>query len=194
MNNQLQTSAFVAIDFETADRTPESACAVALVRVEGLEIVKRDVCLLRPPRNHFVFTYYHGIRWKDVVKAPTFGEAWPELSRVLHGAEFLAAHYAPFDQRVLNACCRAACLKPPDLPFICTVQLARQHLGIRPAKLPNVCARLGLPLDHHHEALCDAEACARIIIKATQDRLKDSPHSGLRFAQHSPPKRKTLDD
>jgi DNA polymerase-3 subunit epsilon len=164
---------FVAIDFETADRGSDSACAVGLVRVEKLCIVQRRVCLLRPPRRpvppnrRFLFTYVHGITWDDVAGAPTFAEAWPRLTGMLKGAKFLAAHNAAFDRGVLSACCRAAGLPPHDLPFACTVDVARQVWNIRPTNLPNVCARLGLPLKHH-DPLSDAEACARILIAAAR--------------------------
>src|SRR5436305_897604 len=118
--------AFVAIDFETADHGPDSACAVGLVRVEGLKVVRREVVLIRPPRPRIVFSYIHGITWEMVASAPAFAEAWPALAPVLEGASFLAAHNAPFDRRVLAACCEAAGLSAPVLPFTCTVQLARR--------------------------------------------------------------------
>ena len=54
-------SPFVAIDFETADYGPDSACAVAVVRVEGSRIVQRSYFLIRPPRQAFIFSYLHGI-------------------------------------------------------------------------------------------------------------------------------------
>jgi DNA polymerase-3 subunit epsilon len=158
---------FVAIDFETADRGPDSACAVALVRVEGLEIVERRSQLLRPPRPWFTFTYIHGITWEDVVDEPTFEEAWPELSRILEGVEHLAAHNAGFDRSVLQACCLLSGHRPPEIPFICTMRLARQTWGLRPTRLPDVCRHLGLPLKHH-DPESDAEACARIVIAANK--------------------------
>src|SRR5260370_4379470 len=101
-------AAFVAIDFETANQSPHSACAVALVRVERLIIVGRATCLLRPPGRYFEFTHVHGITWESVQDQPSFAEAWPGLSAILQGAEFLAAHNAPFDRAVLHACCRHA--------------------------------------------------------------------------------------
>jgi DNA polymerase-3 subunit epsilon len=158
---------FVAIDFETADRSPDSACAVALVRVENSEVVQREARLIRPPRPYFEFTYLHGISYEDVADQLTFGQAWPDLATLLDGAQFLAAHNAPFDRGVLRACCQAAGLTPPPHPFCCTVQIARRAWGIYPTKLSDVCARLGLPLNHH-DALSDAEACARIVLAATQ--------------------------
>src|SRR6478672_8807120 len=100
--------AFVAIDFETADSGADSVCAVGLVRVEGLEVVRKEVVLIRPPRRRVMFTHIHGITWEMVADAPAFAEAWPALAPVLEGAGFLAAHCAPFDRRVLAACCEAA--------------------------------------------------------------------------------------
>jgi DNA polymerase-3 subunit epsilon len=156
----------VAIDFETADHGPDSACAVGLVRVEGLNVVHREAVLIRPPRPRVPFSWVHGITWEMVAGEPTFGEIWPRLLPLLDGAAFLAAHNAPFDRRVLAACCAAADLPVPGLPFVCTVQLARRRLGIQPANLPAVCRRLGIGLIHH-DAGSDAEACARIVIAAT---------------------------
>ena len=161
-------SAFVAIDFETADQGPDSACAVGLVRVEGGRIVVRERHLLRPPRDYFLFTYIHGISWKDVAGKPTFREAWPNIRRMFEGAEFLAAHNSGFDSRVLESCCQAAGLEAPSLPFVCTVKLARRTWGIRPTKLPDVCRFLGIKLNHH-EPLSDAEACAKIVLAAMEE-------------------------
>jgi DNA polymerase-3 subunit epsilon len=156
---------FVAIDFETADYEPDSACAVALVRVEGNRIVERRHALLRPPRRNFVFSYLHGISWERVKEEPTFAVAWPALRRILKGANFLAAHNSSFDGLVLRTCCQAAGLDLPPQPFLCTVALARRVLGIYPTKLPDVCAKLRLRLKHH-DPCSDAEACARIVLEA----------------------------
>ena len=52
----VQPESFVALDFETADYERDSACSVALVRVEGRRIVRRQHFLIRPPRQTFVFT------------------------------------------------------------------------------------------------------------------------------------------
>ena len=157
--------AFVAIDFETADNGADSACAVGLVRVEDLKIVARETLLIRPPRERILFTYIHGITWPMVKDAPVFGDAWAKLSPLLNGATFLAAHNAPFDRRVLGACCAVHGLAAPALPFVCTVQLARRKWALKPANLPAVCRRLGIGLLHHNAA-SDAEACARIVIAA----------------------------
>ena len=160
---------FVAIDFETADYGADSACAVGLVRVEGLAVVRRETVLIRPPRPRILFTSIHGITWAKVKDAPTFAEAWPGLAPLLDGAAALAAHNAPFDRRVLAACCAAAGLAVPTAPFLCTVQVARRTWGLPRNDLPSVCRRLGIGL-RHHDAGSDAEACARILIAAVGGR------------------------
>jgi DNA polymerase-3 subunit epsilon len=158
---------FVAIDFETADFRPDSACAVALVKVAGTEIVARTQSLIRPPRKQFHFSYLHGITWEHVKAQPSFGELWPRFTEFLADAEYFVAHNAPFDRGVLEACCAKAGLQPPPLPFRCTVKLARQVWRLPSNKLNLVCQHLQIPLNHH-DALSDAEACARIVLAANQ--------------------------
>ncbi len=145
--------AFVAIDFETADHGADSACAVGVVRVEGLKVVRREAVLIRPPRPRVMY-------------APPFADVWPQLAPLLDGAAVLAAHNAGFDRRVLAACCTAAGLAVPPQPFVCTVQIARRTWGLKPNDLASVCRRLGIGLIHH-DAGSDAEACARIVIAAS---------------------------
>jgi DNA polymerase III subunit epsilon len=166
---ELQQDCFVALDFETADQGRDSACSIALVRVEGRTIVHREHHLIRPPRRTFQFTAIHGISWSQVANAPTFAELWPQLAACVEGAKFIAAHNASFDAGVLLACCEQAGLRPPVQPFVCTVQVARRAWNLRPTKLPDVCRQLGLPLQHHN-ALSDAEACANIVLAAVSER------------------------
>jgi DNA polymerase III subunit epsilon len=166
---------FVAIDFETADFRPDSACAVALVRVEGNTIVAKTHALIRPPRSRFHFTYIHGITWERVKSAPTFAEIWPQMAQYLAGADYFVAHNAAFDRGVLQACCESAGLLMPGLPFRCTVRLARQTWKLPSNKLNLVCQHLNIPLQHHN-ALSDAEACARIVL-AAQQQQRSAPAS-----------------
>jgi DNA polymerase III subunit epsilon len=123
---------FAAIDFETADYGRDSACAVALVRVEGRAIVDRAHYYIRPPRRDFVFSYLHGISWSDVVDTPTFRRLWSSLHKRLAGVEFLAAHNARFDRSVLHRCCEKVRLNEPWHSFERTVRLARNGLEYLP--------------------------------------------------------------
>lgn len=156
---------FVALDFETANRSPRSAVAVGLVRVDRGEVVAELVELIRPTTKRFANVNVHGIAPEDVAGADGFGEVWPRVGRWVDGVKFLAAHNAEFDREVLMACCEQAELPSPRLPFVCTVALARAVWEVRPTKLPNVCRRLGIELQHHDPG-SDALACARIVLMA----------------------------
>ena len=159
---------FAAIDFETANHSQDSACAVGVVIVESGRIVARLHERIRPPSRQFAFTHIHGLTWEDVKHAPSFDAVWAGIARELSGVEFFAAHNAPFDRGVLGACCASCGLATPPLPFVCTVRLARAQWDIFPTKLPDVCRHLGIAL-RHHQADSDAEACARIVVAAQEN-------------------------
>lgn len=113
-----------------------------------------------------MFTYIHGITWERVSREAPFGEVWEGLKEMIADVPVLAAHNSRFDERVLRAGCVSAGIEAPEQRFVCTVQIARKTWGIYPTNLPSVCSRLGIDLNHH-EALSDAEACAQIVIRAS---------------------------
>ena len=155
---------FAAIDFETADHWRDSACAVGVALVRNGRITETYHRLIRPPRKEFVFSYIHGLTWSDVRNSPTFRQMWPELREFIDEADFLVAHNAAFDRSVLHTCCEAAGFTLPMHDFRCTMQMARAKWNLSSAKLPIVCEHLGIPLNHH-DALSDAEACAKIALE-----------------------------
>jgi DNA polymerase III subunit epsilon len=158
---------FAALDFETANYTPASACAVGVVVVEDGRIVRRVSRLIRPPGRYFQFTWLHGIRFADVENEDPFPAVWAEIRPLLTRGSFVAAHNAAFDARVLAACLDHYGLDPAPLRFECTLKLARHKLGIRPTNLAFVCEQLSIPL-RHHDPLSDAEAAARIVLTAME--------------------------
>lgn len=158
---------FAAIDFETANYQRNSACAVGIAVVRAGRIVTLERRLIRPPTREFYFTHIHGLAWKDVQNVPTFAEVWREVFPMFADVAFLAAHNAQFDRGVLEACCQYHRLRGPAQSFVCTVNVARSVWNIYPTKLPDVCRRLRIPLEHH-EAGSDAEACARIVLAAAE--------------------------
>ena len=158
---------FAAIDFETADSGRDSACALAVVVVENGKIARREHRLIKPPRRDFIFSYLHGITWADVAGEPEFDAVWSDMASLIKDVDFIAAHNASFDRGVLRDCCELAGIRPPAAPFVCTVKLARRAWDIRPTKLPDVCRKFRIKLNHHN-ALSDATACARIVIRAVK--------------------------
>ena len=161
------TGRFAALDFETADYGRDSACALSIVLVEHGHVTDTWTRLIRPPRQGFVFTYIHGITWRDVQNQPTFGELWPEAARLLENVDFVAAHNASFDRSVLHACCDMSGQPQVSAPFLCTVKVARSAWNLRPTTLADVARHLQIPLKHH-DAASDASACAQILLHALQ--------------------------
>ncbi len=66
---------FTAIDFETVNQSMDSACQLGLRGARKRD--RRTTGLIRPPTDQFVFTYIHGITWRDVAREADFGQIWP---------------------------------------------------------------------------------------------------------------------
>lgn len=156
---------FVAIDFETATAQKDSACAVGVVWVKGLDIVEEYYTLIQPPNNEYNFynSRVHGIRARDTVNAPSFSEVYPKLRSILQGKK-MVAHNASFDREVLYYSMLSAGLNFAELELAkkwdCTVNIYRRK-GLPKVNLA-ACSKLyGIDL-RHHNALSDAKACAKL--------------------------------
>ena len=156
-------NSFIAISFETANHYRNSACAVGIVKVKNKKIVKKAAYFIRPPTNFFSFTHIHGITWSKVKRRPIFDRLWAKLNPLLEDVPTFVAHNAAFDRSVLNACCDCYGISPPEKPFLCTVDISRENWRLKNYKLPSVCERLGIELDHH-DPLSDAMACTQIFL------------------------------
>lgn len=166
----IEFNRFAAIDFETADYGQDSACSLSIVIAEKRKIVEKRSFLIRPPRRDFIFSYLHGIEWRDVAEQPDFIDIWPKINKSLKKIEFIAAHNAFFDRGVLNACCVMSGIVPPDIKYLCTMKLARCLWGLYPTRLPDVCWHFGISLKHH-DSESDAIACAKIVLKALEEGI-----------------------
>jgi DNA polymerase-3 subunit epsilon len=166
----------LAIDFETANRSPDSACAIAAVLIKDGAVTDRHMSLMRPYADGFCFSYLHGITAADVKDKPHFDVIWTtELRPLWEQADLLIAHNIAFDLNVLFACSRRAKIVPSPKGYLCTVQLSRRVSPEMPDhKLNTVCSSLGIAL-HHHDALSDAMGCAAIYQRAVQMKADVSP-------------------
>ena len=75
---------FVALDFETANESKNSAISLAVVTVEDGRITKRGYSLIKPPVMQFnqEFIGIHGIQPEEVLNKPTldhYNIEWPDL-------------------------------------------------------------------------------------------------------------------
>lgn len=182
----------IAIDFETANQSRGSACALGLVWIEGLMIVRQEYRLIRPKIMDFhpINVGVHGIRPADVRAAAEFPDVYAEFKDDFEDA-ILIAHNMSFDLAVLHAAGADYGLPIGRLGTFCTLRMAR-HLwpSYGTFKLSSLALRHQIAFRHHH-AGDDAYACARLAI----DGAKTAGSADIldlarrtRLLQHAPPR------
>lgn len=158
---------FTAIDFETANSSSASACAVGLTRVRDGRVVATAGWLIQPPAGHDRFfelnTDIHGIRAADVVGAPGWSDQLAALTAFI-GDDIVVAHNAGFDMSVLRRACEATQDACPPYRYVCSLQVSRKTYELPSYRLPFVAAAAGFLDFAHHDATADALACAHIMI------------------------------
>ena len=162
---------FTAIDFETANSSPASACSVGLVRVRDGRVVATASWLIQPPAGHDEFQEWnvriHGIRPEDVLGADSWVAQFDRLCGFA-GADVLVAHNAGFDVNVLRRASEVTDLVCPPYRSLCSLQVARKTYELDSYRLPKAAAAAGFAEFSHHDALADARACAQIVIDAAR--------------------------
>lgn len=159
----------VAIDFETANRSPLSACALGLAIFEDKHLIASSYWLIKPPKGHGWFKddwteEIHGISWFDVRDKPDFGGIAHEVMPHIATADLVVAHNAPFDLKVLHALLDHFQIPVPAFQHQCTLQLSRQTWPHLPNhQLSTLANHLGIELNHHH-AKSDAIAAGRVMV------------------------------
>lgn len=158
---------FVAIDVETANYSRSSICSIGCVKVRDGLVVDSFYSLVHPEPDWYVRRFteeIHGIGPDDTYNAPPFDSVWRRVLDFAEGLPFVA-HNAVFDNGCIREACRIYRLDPPERPFLCTLSAARRQIPrfSCPSKsLPSLCSFFGIPFDNHHNALADAEGCARL--------------------------------
>jgi len=160
---------FTAIDFETANGSPASACSVGLVKVRDGQVVDRIGWFIQPPfgHDHFVDwnTRIHGITADMVIEANGWVDQLVDLV-AFTGDDILVAHNAGFDMGVIKAACIATGVAVPAYSYVCSLQVARKTYHLDSYRLPVVAVAAGFEDFAHHDAVADSEACAAIMIHA----------------------------
>ena len=154
----------VFMDTETANlRGAPFLLELAGVRVEGGEVVDTFAELVLPPvAIEPEATEIHGIDEDAVRQADPAPLVMRRFLEYL-GDDWLVAHSAGFDARVLAYECARAGIAPPRNPFVDTVPLAKRYLPEAPDhKLETLCQYLDLEEGDHHRALDDATWCWQV--------------------------------
>ncbi|HXR43628.1 MAG TPA: 3'-5' exonuclease [Pseudolysinimonas sp.] len=186
---------FTAIDFETANGSPASACSVGLVKVRDGQVVDRIGWFIQPPLGHDHFVDWnvriHGITPEMVVDAPSWTAQLVDLIAFCED-DILVAHNAGFDMGVIKAACAATGVATPAYSYLCSLQLARKTYTLDSYRLPVVAMAAGFEDFPHHDAVADSEACAAIMIHAADrygaiDLPELATMAGIRVGSTLPP-------
>ena len=150
---------FVAIDVETAIGKRWSICQIGLAVFENGELMQTVNELIQPPNNEYSIwnTKVHGITADKTYDKPTFPEIWEKIYPIIENKK-LVAHNAEFDINCLHQTLDFYNIEIPSFDYDCTYIKTGQ-------KLNDACASFNISLDNHHDACCDAEACARVYLK-----------------------------
>lgn len=179
---------FVAIDFETASPSRNSACELGICIVENGIITQTKSWLIKPP-CYPEFNYYnikvHGITPQDVQNEKDFASVWSEASQLI-GDKLLIAHNAAFDSSVLRSSLQHHNLPLPALHYLCSISVAKQAwTGLSAYGLKNLANIHDIQFSHHR-AGADAEVCAKISLLAFEILgLKNNSQRDAFFAKNS---------
>ncbi len=159
---------FAAIDFETANENLSSVCSVGIVVVRNGVITDEYYSLIQPEPNYYNYhnSCIHGLTCDDTDNARVFSYVWKEIEQLIDGLP-LIAHNKQFDESCLKAVHRTYQMDYPNYEFYCTLSASRKTFGksIPNHQLHTVSAHCGFFLENHHNALCDARACAAIALR-----------------------------
>ena len=166
---------YVAIDFETASASSESACSVGLVKMdEEGGVLDRFYTLLSPKRLEFdprCFAIHH-LNPIEIASSPSIAAVWPEMKEFI-GSLPLVAHNAAFDITVLRASLASWGIESCHNDYYCTLSLARKlWKNRRSYSLTALAEDLGWIYEAHN-ALADSEICGRLFARLCGTALYD---------------------
>lgn len=163
----LGSTAFAVVDVETTGFSPrlnDRVVEVAVVRLSPDGHPADEYTTLVNPCRDVGPTHIHGITATEVKDAPTFDQIAGDVGQRLDGA-ILVAHNLRFDRSFLDAEFGRVANAWPELPGLCTLELAYSLEPKSPSrKLAECCARLGIAHGQNHCALDDARATAHLLI------------------------------
>lgn len=176
---------FLALDFETATAQWNSPCELGIAVVKDGLVGEVRNWLIKPASWPYFSPWnvaVHGIRPADVADAPTFDELWEEVGPLVRNST-IVAHNASFDMGVLRGTLASYRIGHPLFQYFCSVSLSKRIWPQMPKHdLKTLCGRHGIPLVHHR-AGNDAEATARLVLRAGEQLGTSSVEDLLRRAR-----------
>jgi DNA polymerase-3 subunit epsilon len=158
---------FLVVDVEstgTSMRFGHRIIEVAAYLLEGDQITRVVDTLVNPRRPiPYYVTRLTGITREMLFDAPAFTDCSKTMADAMKGRVFVA-HNVQFDWAFVTAELDRTRDKPPPMPLLCTVKLARALLrGLPRRSLDRLARYLGVKIENRHRAGGDARATARVL-------------------------------
>ncbi len=179
---------YACIDFETTGLFPtrhDRVLEVGVVLLNDEGAVEGEWSTLVNPGRDVGPTSIHGVTAREVLKAPTFAEISPLLLQSVANRT-VVAHNAHFDVRFLRIELAHAGYSwtGPNIPALCTMELAGRYLRSSSRKLGECCRAARLDVTGAHEALADARAVAALLVHLMSTTSRPPPWSALSSEAH----------
>ena len=157
---------FYSLDVETANSDHASICQIGVGVFEDGELVDTWKSYIDPEDYfHWGNIRIHGIKEKDVQGQPIFPDVYDILRQMFEGS--IVVHHSPFDRVAFRKVFERYGLEPFEVQWLDSVHVARKTWqGIEGGyNLANLAYHLDIEFQHH-DALEDAVACGKIVVKA----------------------------
>ncbi len=156
---------FAVIDVETPNCHNDSICSLGIVIIENGDVTKKLHYLINPETDFDEMNIsIHGITPETIKGEPIFPEVW-ERVKALFSECLLAGHNLKFDLSCIKKTMQKYQIEAAPVYFIDTLTLSRKYMDdVSCHKLNVLCDCFGIPLDNHHDALCDSTATAELLL------------------------------
>ncbi len=165
---------YVVVDIETTGGRADAhrITEIGAVKLRGDTVIGEWSSLINPERSIPKFIVgLTGITDSMVADAPRFEEIADSFREFVGEAVFVA-HRVKFDHGFIRAEFQRLG-QEFRCPTLCTVVSMRRYFpGLPSYGLGPLCATLGIPLESHHRALCDARATAELLKRINGERFE----------------------
>lgn len=158
---------FVALDVETANSDPSSICQIGVAVFKDGELIESWGSLINP-RTYFAFmnSEIHGITEEHVIDAPTIHQVKDKLDNLI--GDNIVGTYSSFDKVALERNFDQIDYKWLDITRV--VRRIWEEVAYSGYGLSNVCRLNDIQIGKYHDAVADAIAAGRVLVRALQAR------------------------
>lgn len=158
---------FYALDVETANADYSSICQIGIAEFNNGELTDTWETLVNP-KDYFdeMNISIHGITEKMVKLSPTFSEIYEKIRETTENN--IVVHHMPFDRIAINRACELNGLELIQTDWLDSAKVVRrtwEDFAYSGYGLSKITRYLGINFNHHN-ALEDAIAAGKVILKA----------------------------